>query len=389
MIKTNSFSNQRSILKENSNRLKKIHRPYDPIYGDPEDKDRFLFNIRGLKKVYLPVIMKTIPVINNLMKCKSLASFIRTPYFKQKFNSIASLFKFLESVRLKFDFPFWTAKLFPDYFDYKPVASLLKVFQKARVNPAHFYLLIRRNQLQSIGSCMRLFVIWYKFYSKINLNVLFVSKSLTDAAKNKGHFLKIDEECSSAPDLFNFSKSCISNSLYCVSLKSKFWFMNASSPEKCRGLDYSFLFFENMGEWFDPSNCFSRKIISASFPVLANSGEDVIIMESGPSKRNSTFNKLLSAAKQNITPFRYIYIPWYDDPSNCYKLDSKEEKIKLFKWIIKYKDRNKFYHYHNVSGKYVYSLWEKGISLEAIHWYIGESTFYKSKRQFFENYPPV
>ena len=98
-------------LKENSCRLKKLFAPFNPIFGDPGDPDRFLFNVKGIRKTYLPLSMKEFPFIRNLMDSGSISKFIRSPFFKQNFSSVSQVFSLIKSTRLKYDFPIWAKPL--------------------------------------------------------------------------------------------------------------------------------------------------------------------------------------------------------------------------------------------------------------------------------------
>ena len=378
--------NTDKILSQNSKRLKKHFKNINPVFGDTDDPDRFPFFINGMKKAFLPLAMKNIPVISYLLKAKSISKFIRSDFFRNNFISVADLFTHINMLRLKYDFLFWIHHNFPESLHFKHVILLIRTLQKLKNDQKPIYLLIRKNENQDISEIIRWFFLWHKSFSKPNLNVLTVSPSLSSSIEHKESYLGYNNLNN---PVVKFSKTEITSAIFSSSFKAKFWFFPASSPDKCRALNFAFIYLSDMGNWPDSNNENSTKVINATFPVILNSPDNGIIIDSGPSKRNSSFSIELQAAKNGLSPFKYLYIPWFHNPDNILKFDLPEEKIKLIHLIREYRSSNSFPRFKNVSGKYLFSLWNRGVSLEAINWYLAESTFYRYKSQYFNRYPPV
>ena len=125
-----------SFIRENSKRLKKYFTPFNPVLGYPLDPDRFLFNVPGLRKTYLPVSMKNLPLIHQLIKRKSLSSFIRSMYFKNNFRSVSQIFLKFDAIRLRHDFPFWISKTYDPDFSFNGFQTLVMKLQKLRSSTA-------------------------------------------------------------------------------------------------------------------------------------------------------------------------------------------------------------------------------------------------------------
>lgn len=373
------------FISDNKKRLKKIFKPINPLFGDSQDPYRFPFFINGIKKAYLPIAMYKIPLIRKMVKAKSLSKFIRSSFFKHNFNSVAQLFDHFHNLRLKFDFMFWIHHNYKHHLLYNPAISLIRYLQKLKNENQPLYLIIRKNENQDLSVFIHLFLIWHLEYSKVGLNFVCFSKSQFEARKHRDFFLHWND----AGNKISFSKTNLSCLLCSSQIYSKFWFLTATSPDSCRSLDFSFLYLSDMNRWNDPKNHFSKKIISASFPVILNSSHSAIIMESGPSKRNSIFNKELAASMSNLSPFKTVFVPWFHNPASVLHFDFPDDRINLYHLIHKYKNRKSLPRFKNVSGKYIYSLWQNGIPLESINWYLAESTFYAHPSQFTTRYPPI
>lgn len=371
------------ILSDNSGRLKKLFSSINPIYGDPDDPDRFLFNVKGIKKAFIPSPMKNIPFIQRLISSASLSKFIRSNFYKENFNSVSHLLSLLKEIRLKYDFFFWISNNSPYPVSYKESASLIRKLQHTRWTGKPVRLIIRKNFNRDISEILSLYILWFKSYSKPGINVMSVSPSIQSAKKKREFFLKWNH-VSSSPSL-KFRKSNFSCSLH--SSDSRLWFISAADPDKCRGRDFSFLLLHDIGEWKYTKETPKERIIPAAFPVVLSSPETVIIMESGPCSRNSFFRKEFISAEKELSPFSPLTIPWYDNSEYILKFDFRDEKLKFFSNLFKYRNRRIFPHYPLMKGKHLYSLWLKGLCLEALHWYASESLYYKSLSSFLSHYP--
>lgn len=376
-----------SFSRENSKRLKKYFTPFNPIIGYPFDPDRFLFNVHGIRKTYLPSSMKNLPLIRELIKRKSLSSFIRSMYFKNNFHSASQVFLNLDAIRLRYDFPFWISKTYDPDFSFNGFQTLVMKLQKLRSSISPLNVIIRKNEDQDIHTIIFLFIIWCKYFGLSHTNVLTVTPSKADTKKFRSFLLDWKESGNSKEG--NFLKTDFVNSIFHPYSESKFWFVPYHSPLNCRGLDYTILYLSDMGKWKNPDKSSNDNIICAAFPVVNCSQDNMIILDAGPHKRNSLFAKEFRDAVKNQTHFRIIRIPWFDDRERFYRFDFPEDQTKFFNNLVKYRKRRTFPHYPIVSGKQLYELWIKGLPLEAIHWYAAESSFFKTRNRFFNCFPPI
>ncbi|MCH5242993.1 MAG: hypothetical protein J1F67_11365 [Muribaculaceae bacterium] len=150
------------IFIENSKRLKKFFSPINPLFGDPKDTRRFLFNVNGIKKAYLPLAMKAIPLIQQLMIAGSVSKFKRSHFFKSNFNSISAVHSSLNEYRLKYDLPFWIHKNYPDQINFNEFRSLFSIFNEGRWVEKPLRIMVRSNLDQDTTTVINLFILWFK-----------------------------------------------------------------------------------------------------------------------------------------------------------------------------------------------------------------------------------
>lgn len=373
------------ILKENSKRLKRFLSPFNPLLGDPRDPDRFLLNIRGIKKVYLPVSMKETPLIKTLISKGAISKFIRSHFFKDNFHSVAHFHKTFHSLRMKYDFPFWISQNFNSELNLKEYLSLIRQLQKIRWKKRMIRLIIRKNPDSDISPILNLFIIWHKEYSKTGSNVMTISNSSQNMKSLRDFFLE-SKQVSSSP-YFRFKKTEFTNTLYSPQTDSRFWFGTISNPDFSRGRSFSYLLLHEVNTWKDNGKENIRKVIQATFPVVPNDTDSVIILTTDPFLRKTFVRKEWLAASSGESPFQTLILPWYESLNKIYTFDFPEDKIKFHKNLIRYCNRRKIPNLTNVDARYLYSLWQQGLPLEVIHWYATESLYYKSHHQFLRHFP--
>lgn len=370
---------------ENSRRLKRFFSDFNPLFGDPEDISRFFFNVKGLRKSYLPQPMDEIPLVKNLLKAGSLSKFIRSSFFKQNYTSVSQVFHQLHLYRLKFDFPYWMSHAYPFPIDFKSNRSLIRLLQNSRLSREPIRLLILKYENLDITNVINLFLIWIKLYSNPGVNILSVLPSAINCKKVKEFFLDWSENTQC--EKFEFLKRDFSSTLHMPSCDSNLWFIPASLPDNARGRSFELLYLSDINIWKNPKSRPANRIIPAAFPVVSFSPDSVIILESGPSKKSSFFFKEWSDANSGLSQFKTFIIPWYENTSCFLRFDFPDERTKFFKELWRYRHRKCLPHFPNVKPRQLLALWEKGLPLEVIHWYASESSLFKSPSRFLNAFP--
>ena len=371
------------LARENSKRLKSLFSHSLPYFSS----SRFLLKINGIKKIWLPSTMRQLPLIRKLIKYKSLSDFKRSLFFRQNFHSVSNFFLTLHNLRLRHDFLYWVSQVYSQFSSMKIYPSLVAKFQKIHQSEKPIRLLIRKNYNQSLIELINLFVIWSKAFAPKGLNIMSVAPTTELAVKSRRFFRQWSESADSS--VFRFTKSNRLISSAFPSINSKVWFIASSRPDNCRGLNYSYLILSDMHKWNNAEKSPARKVFQASFPVIPDSLDSAIIMESGPSNLRSIFNEEWRATKKGCSPFDTYSIPWYEDLQNIFRFDFPEEKYRFYKKLIKNCNLAIFPPFRNVSGKYLYSLWQSGLPLESLYWYLTESSFYKSRKKFLLRFPSI
>ena len=82
-----------------------------------------------------------------------------------------------------------------------------------------------------------------------------------------------------------------------------------------------------------------------------------------------------------------VFVPWFEIELYSKPFKNKEERVQFAGWLWDNKERTVARSMREESGAYLYGLWEKGASLEAIHWYIDKRRTYRSHDAMASEYP--
>ena len=100
----------------------------------------------------------------------------------------------------------------------------------------------------------------------------------------------------------------------------------------------------------------------------------MIVMESTANGTGNFFHTEYSAASDPDTPsqFEALFISWFQIEQYSMPFDNGEALRDFARWLYDNRENDNVLSTREECGKYLWWLWEKGASLEAINWYIKE-----------------
>ena len=232
---------------------------------------------------------------------------------------------------------------------------------------------------------MQLYMAWLQFFHKKGLNSLIIAHQGTASDEIKDMFdlmikkhpveflHKLGEVYSeNEPKLVGVGKS---GSTYRVPQRDcKIKVGTAERPNGCRGGAYSLVHLSEVGLWKKTEGKSPEDIVRSACSGILARPYTMIVMESTADGVGTYFDAEYTAAADPTvkSQFEALFISWFQIEHYSRPFDSAEELRAFAKWL--WENRNNAYTPSNreESGRYLWSLWEKGATLEAIHWYIYE-----------------
>lgn len=387
-----------ALLAENDRRNEIMFAKFDPVTGEGSIGKRVRVSIAdfAIPVQWLPVEMMNIPLVKKLVKAGSIDNFLSSVmHVEPNDDDFIKVSRTLIRLRFKHDFPFWTATLV--YIHNKdagkdvlfrlwyPQRILVSRFEAKRKAGLPIRLILLKARQWGGSTTVQLYMAWLQFFHKKGLNSLIIAHQGTASDEIKDMFdlmikkhpveflHKLGEVYSeNEPKLVGVGKS---GSTYRVPQRDcKIKVGTAERPNGCRGGAYSLVHLSEVGLWKKTEGKSPEDIVRSACSGILARPYTMIVMESTADGVGTYFDAEYTAAADPTvkSQFEALFISWFQIEHYSRPFDSAEELRAFAKWL--WENRNNAYTPSNreESGRYLWSLWEKGATLEAIHWYIYE-----------------
>lgn len=387
-----------ALLAENDRRNEIMFAKFDPVTGEGSIGKRVRVSIAdfAIPVQWLPVEMMDIPLVKKLVKAGSIDKFLSSVmHVEPNDDDFIKVSRTLIRLRYKHDFPFWTATLV--YIHNKdagkdvlfrlwyPQRILVSRFEAKRKAGLPIRLILLKARQWGGSTTVQLYMAWLQFFHKKGLNSLIIAHQGTASDEIKDMFdlmikkhpveflHKLGEVYSeNEPKLVGVGKS---GSTYRVPQRDcKIKVGTAERPNGCRGGAYSLVHLSEVGLWKKTEGKSPEDIVRSACSGILARPYTMIVMESTADGVGTYFDAEYTAAADPTvkSQFEALFISWFQIEHYSRPFDSAEELCAFAKWL--WENRNNAYTPSNreESGRYLWSLWEKGATLEAIHWYIYE-----------------
>jgi hypothetical protein len=387
-----------ALLAENDRRNEIMFAKFDPVTGEGSIGKRVRVSIAdfAIPVQWLPVEMMDIPLVKKLVKAGSIDKFLSSVmHVEPNDDDFIKVSRTLIRLRYKHDFPFWTSTLV--YIHNKdagkdvlfrlwyPQRILVSRFEAKRKAGLPIRLILLKARQWGGSTTVQLYMAWLQFFHKKGLNSLIIAHQGTASDEIKDMFdlmikkhpveflHKLGEVYSeNEPKLVGVGKS---GSTYRVPQRDcKIKVGTAERPNGCRGGAYSLVHLSEVGLWKKTEGKSPEDIVRSACSGILARPYTMIVMESTADGVGTYFDAEYTAAADPTvkSQFEALFISWFQIEHYSRPFDSAEELRAFAKWL--WENRNNAYTPSNreESGRYLWSLWEKGATLEAIHWYIYE-----------------
>ena len=387
-----------ALLAENDRRNEIMFAKFDPVTGEGSIGKRVRVSIAdfAIPVQWLPVEMTDIPLVKKLVKAGSIDKFLSSVmHVEPNDDDFIKVSRTLIRLRFKHDFPFWTATLV--YIHNKdagkdvlfrlwyPQRILVSRFEAKRKAGEPIRLILLKARQWGGSTTTQLYMAWLQFFHKKGLNSLIIAHQGTASDEIKDMFdLMIKKHpveflhrlgevySENEPKLVGVGKSGSTHRVPQRECKIKVG--TAERPNGCRGGAYSLVHLSEVGLWQKTEGKSPEDIVRSACSGILAKPYTMIVMESTANGTGNFFHREYSAAADPKVKSQYeaLFIAWFQIEHYSLPFNSAEELRDFAKQL--WENRNNAYTPSNreESGRYLWSLWERGASLEAIHWYIYE-----------------
>ncbi len=386
------------ILTENDRRNEVMHAPFNPVTGKGSIGERQRVHISdfAIPVQWLPVDMMTIPFVRKLVKAGSIDKFLSDVLLVEP-NEIDrdKVAEKLIRLRYRHDFPFWAATLV--WIHNKDAGSdvlfrlrypqriLVSRFEEKRKAGLPIRLILLKARQWGGSTTTQLYMAWLQFLHKRGLNSLIIAHQGTASDEIKDMFdtmikaypIRMLHEMGETynendPKMVGVGKSGSTSRVPQRNCKIKIG--TAERPDGCRGGAYSLVHLSEVGIWKKTDGKSPEDIVRSACSGILLRPLTMIVMESTANGTGNFFHTEYSAASNPNTPsqFEALFIAWFEIEQYSIPFENSQELREFAKWLHDNRENDNVMSSREESGRYLWWLWEKGATLEAINWYIKE-----------------
>lgn len=399
------------ILKENDRRNAEICRKFDPIIGIGSIGKRTEIHIDDFpfKVQYVPVEMMKIPLVKQLVECGSIESFL-VDNLEVDYNEEDRLKVIEQFVRLRcrYDFAFWAAIYV--YIKNKgggddvlfrltrPQRKFVERLEDLRKSGKPIRIVLLKARQWGGSTTSQLYMAWLQLMHKVGLNSLIIAHQGAASDEIKDMF---DRMIKAYPIemLYKLGESYNENEPKLVGVghsgaihrvpqrNCKIKIGTAERPDSCRGGDYNLVHLSEVGLWKATEGKKPEDIVRSACSGILLKPYTMIVYESTANGTGNFFQREYDAAKRGTSQFKAMFVSWFDIEQYSLPFDNEDEKADFAVWLWKNRNKATPPSARSESGRYLWWLWEKGATLEAINWYVQERAKYNDHASMAAEYP--
>lgn len=389
----------RLIIEENNRRNVEVYARFDPIggFGSVGERVKVCIEDFPIRTQYLPIEMMDVPLVRQLVECGSVKAFLQElgnakeeDYESDRLKVISQFVR----IRNKYDFPFWAATFV--YIKNKgggedvlfrltrPQRRFVERLERLRKADKPIRLVLLKARQWGGSTTSQIYMAWLQLVHKVGLNSLIIAHQGAGSDEIKDMFdrmiknypvdmlHKLGETYSeNEPKMVGVGKS---GSIHRVPQRNcKIKIGTAERPDSCRGGDYNLVHLSEVGLWKATDGKKPEDIVRSACSGILLRPYTMIVYESTANGTGNFFQKEYDDAKNGKSQFEAMFVSWFDIEQYSLPLDDVEAFAQM---LYANRENDGIPSSREENGKYLWWLWEKGATLEAINWYIQERAKY-------------
>ena len=394
-------SEAENILRENTERNKRINAPFNPVTGEGSILERTHIHIADfpIPDQWIPDTMLRVPLVQAVVKCGSIGKFIGKTFGTQPDDETTEqvIDQFVR-IRYKHDFAFWAATCAvikakggggDMHFRLNNAQRLLITrFERMRIADRPIRLILLKARQWGGSTATQMYMAWLQLVHRQGLNSLIVGHVKSVAYEVRDMFQKLINDYplrllheqgadykDNEPKIEGVGQSGDIHRIPQRNCKIKIG--SYEKPDSARGGDYNLVHCTEVGLWSPTIGKTPESVVRSATSGIAYRPYTMIVYESTANGTGNFFECEYNAAKAGGERSQYeaLFIPWFMIEWDTVQL-TDEERAHMAEEL--WTNRNNEYVPDNrrEPGRYLWYLWQQGATLEGIAWYTRERTKY-------------
>lgn len=394
-----------NMLAENTRR--RSSGVFNPITGEGSTGTRFLIEIHDMPtpRLWLPVAMRNVPLITHLIQYGSITALLQANGMSSTEERHDAVIRELTRLRIRHDFPFWAAAFVMiknkgggDDVRFRlnrPQRRTVEMLEMMRTAGKPIRLILLKARQWGGSTMIQMYMAWLQLVHKTGLNSLVVAQVSAAADEVRDMF---DRMLASYPawllhppgepfennEVKTERVGNAENVRRVITRNCKIKTGSAERPDSARGGDYSLVHCTEVGVWKKTDGKRPEDIVRSACSGVLLRPLTMIVYESTANGVGNFFHTEYEAAKRGMSQFTPLFIPWYEIEQYT---DEEADIKELANFILAHKDNDNAIDARHESGQYLYYLWQRGATLQAIAWYVAERMKYSDHGDMASEYP--
>lgn len=403
----------KKIVALNAERNREIHAKFNPVTGEGSIGERKKYEIEDfpIRVQYLPVRMMRVELVKELKAAGSVRALLEQwePGISEDEETYSDaseqVVEQFTRIRIKYDFPFWAAVYAKikakgggediNFVLNRPQRKLIIRFEKKRLAGKPIRLVLLKARQWGGSTATQIYMAWLQLVHKVGLNSLIVGHVKDTSTEVKDMFDKLiadypvellhelgESYSDNEPKIVGVGNS---GNIHRVPQRNfKIKIGTAEKPNSARGGDYNLVHCTEVGLWVTTDGKTPEQIVRSACSGVLLLPYTMIVYESTANGTGNFFQREYDAAKNGKSQFESLFIAWYDIEQYSLPID---DPFKFAQWLYENRNNPNAANEREESGRYLWWLWEKGATLEAINWYIQERRKYTDHGDMASEFP--
>lgn len=396
------------IIEENEHRNQEIGRPFDPVSGAGSTGKRFKLEADGIDTQWLPGSMRNEKLVSDLLETGSVDRMLETKFNRRITQGDRSrLLDSFDRLRMRHDFPYWAAtrayiknKRGGDDMLFvlnRPQRRFVERLERMRLDNRPIRLILLKARQWGGSTCSQLYMAWLQLVHARGLNSLIIAHQSVGSEEIKDMFDRMIDYYPTvllhdAGEKFSEKEKKVewvgkTRTMFRVPARNcKIKVGSAERPDSCRGGDYSLVHCSEVGIWRKTLGKTPEQILRSACSGVLLQPMTMIVYESTANGTGNFFHREYEAARRGLSQFEAMFVSWYEIDQYSIQL-SDDEKLALATRLWEGRHVEAAASDREQPGSYLWWLWEKGATLEAIAWYVSERSKYSDHGLMASEYP--
>lgn len=381
------------MLSENKARVDKIFGKHDQFTGKGMELHEHKYQVKDYP---IPTQWLTDEVYNNelykaVKKSGSIAKFVED--FYKEYGEELSVDEvihemFMARIARDPSFAFYTCfqikdkvsgQMIPFTLNYAQ-RTLLVELEKMRLGGVPIRIVLLKARQWGGSTFVQLYMAWIQLHLKVGWYSVILAQTKDTARRIKAMYKKVLEgypafvfdvsELKFSPYEGSASDSIITDKSGKVVRDNVITVASYENFESARGMDYAMAHYSEVAYWRTTPMKSAEAVVTNISGGILNIPLTMEVMESTACGQSGYFYDVYQSAKKEISNRKAVFIPFFYIENDMKKFRTKDEKREFAKWLLTNRHDDVAPNETSESGKYLYSLWVKGATLEHINWYI-------------------